>query len=420
MKRLFSAGDFRWASVANLLGWRGSTRTSLTGRSDLRRFVFLAVCTIVFVAFVLRGDRDPFFLGKGLKADFAQDYIGARALLSQEELYPVLGPAFDRIGLTWEVGHRSTHPPSAFLLAVPLAGVDYPVALRIWAVAMTLCIVVAGRAFGLPWRWALLAALLSLTWPPTRYSTPQYTSIWLMGLALAYRFRDWPFLSGMLVGFASLPKFLAASALLTHLTQRRWKALAGFATLWLVTILILIFARPDSLTAYLDGNKINFIDQILRTDNGALAIIAWRVGGGVGVAAAATLALLVTWAGLRACDDHAWACLTWLGIALLPIAWVYSLLPLLPWLLRVILVGRVLPCACGVVALLSPLLGPKPTVHPWSVALCIVMAGAAFFLQAIGENAVMAGVVARRLPWLVPFVVTQGKQPRRHAANRSD
>ena len=99
----------------------------------MRRFVVLVVCVIVLVAFVARRDRDPFFLGKRLRADFAQDYIGARALLSQEELYPVLGPAFQRIGLEWEVGHRSTHPPSAFLLALPLASFNYPVALRCWA-----------------------------------------------------------------------------------------------------------------------------------------------------------------------------------------------------------------------------------------------------------------------------------------------
>ena len=386
----------------------------------MRRFVVLAVCAIVLVAFILRGDRDPFFLGKRLKADFAQDYIGARALLNQDELYPVLGPAFERIGLKWEVGHRSTHPPSAFLLALPLAGFDYPVALRIWAAAMTLCLVASGRAFGLHWRWAILAALLSLTWPPTRHSTQQYTPIWLLGLALGYRFRARPFLSGAWVGIASLPKFLAASAMLTHLRQRQWTALAGCATVWLAASLILVLVRPDSLAAYLDGNKINFMDQILRGDNGALAVVAWRLAGSVGLAAVVALVVLVTWAGLRSRDDHRWAGLTWLGIALLPIAWVYSLLPLLPWLLRVVLVGRVLPCAFCVVALLSPLLGPKPTMRPWSVALCIVMAGLAFFLQAIVENPAVIDVVARRLPWLVPFVGAQGEQPQPHAANRSD
>ena len=381
----------------------------------MRRFVLLTVCAIVLVAFVVRGNRDPFFFGKRLRADFAQDYIGAQALLSQEELYPVLGPAFERIGLKWDAGHRSTHPPSAFLLALPLAGFPYPVALRIWAVAMALCMVVAARAFGLPWPWAILAALLSLAWPPMRHSTQQYTPIWLLGLALAYRFRARPLLSGAWVAFASLPKFLAASALLAHARLGQWKAVAGFIAVWLATALALVAIRLDAWGAYLYGNEIDFMSQTLRDDNGALGIVAWRLGGSIGVAAIAMLVVVVLWVSRRSSDDCAWASLTWLGIALLPIAWVYSVLPLLPWLLRVVWVGRVLPSAFGAAALLIPLLGPRPTLRPWSVALCIFMAGVAFLLQAFAENRAAATVI-RRFPWLIPIVGAQREESEPRAA----
>lgn len=414
--RVFSGGEFRQAGIATLRSLPGFLRRSLAAMPYSRRHVLFAVFAVVLAAFFFRGDRDPFFLGKRLKADFAQDYVGARALVSQEELYPILGPAFERIGLKWEVEHRSTHPPSALLLALPLAGLDYPIALRIWAAAMALCLVAAGRAFGLPWRWAILAAGLSLAWPPARHSTQQHTPIWLLGLALGYRYRARPFVSGMWVGLGSLPKFLAASVLLAYPRRRRWTAWAGFAGVWLAATLALLLLRPDSLTTYLASNRINFVDQILREDNGALGVVAWRLGGIVAVTAVAALAVLVVWAGGRSRDEDNWAGLTWLGVALLPIAWVYSLLPLLPWLLRVVVVGRALPCVFGMVALLSPLLGPKPTIRPWSVAFCIVMAGAAFFLHAIGENSAVADVVARRVPWLVPFVVTQGARSEPHAA----
>jgi hypothetical protein len=224
----------------------------------------------------------------------------------------------------------------------------------------------------------------------------------------------------MLVAFSSLPKFLAAPALLAHLRRKQWTALAGFSTVWIAAALILVLLRPDSLAAYLEANQANLANQILRNDNGAMAVVAWRSGGSVGVAAAVALAVLVTWAGLRSRDEHTWACLTWLGIALLPIAWVYSLLPLLPWLLRVVLVGRVLPCAFAVVALLSPLFGPRPATRPWSVAFCIAAAGIAFFLQAIAEIPAVADVVVRRLPWLVPSLGSQGVQPQPDLANRPD
>jgi hypothetical protein len=199
--------------------------------------------------------------------------------------------------------------------------------------------------------------------------------------------------------------------MLSHLRQRQWAALAGFITVWIASALALVLVRPDSLGAYLYGNKIDFMDQILRHDNGALGVVAWRLGGSIGVAAVVMLAVLVMWAALGSNDDFAWAGLAWLGIALLPIAWVYSLLPLLPWLLRVVLVGRVLPCIFGVVALLIPLLGPTPTLRPWSVALCIFMAGVAFLLQALAENRATAYAVARRLPWLLPITVKQREEP---------
>jgi hypothetical protein len=371
----------------------------------------VVISAIVLAGFLVRRERVPFFPNEWAKTDFAQDYIGARALLSGEELYPILGPAHKRIGLEFEVGNRSTHPPTAFLLAVPLAGLGYPDALRLWALAMTLCMVFTARSFGLPWRWAIPAALLALTWPPATRSMSQYTPIWLLGLALGYRYRARPFLSGALVGLASLPKFLAAPALLAHLRRRQWTALAGFIALWLAAIGLLVMLRPHSFVEYLTANRENMENQILRDDNGALVIAAWRDGGYVGVASAAVLVLLVTWAGFRSRDEHTWACFSWLGVALLPIGWVYSLLPLLPWLVRLVLVGRVLPCALSVLALLSPLIGPKQRTHPWSVAFCIYAAGVAFLLEAMVENAGAVEAAAGLRPSQVLSVASQGEQP---------
>src|SRR5262249_9564311 len=47
----------------------------------------------------------------GLRADFAQDYVGARELVAREDAYPALGPAFAKVGLIWPVPASSTHPP---------------------------------------------------------------------------------------------------------------------------------------------------------------------------------------------------------------------------------------------------------------------------------------------------------------------
>jgi len=54
--------------------------------------------------------------------DIAQDMIGFRALVSRQDPYPVLGTVFQKeIGLNWNLLIESTHPPTAFLFAAPVA-----------------------------------------------------------------------------------------------------------------------------------------------------------------------------------------------------------------------------------------------------------------------------------------------------------
>jgi len=59
--------------------------------------------------------------GEGGRSDFAADYVSARALLDRTDPYPVLGPAFENVGLDWQITTRSTHPPTVGLLALPVA-----------------------------------------------------------------------------------------------------------------------------------------------------------------------------------------------------------------------------------------------------------------------------------------------------------
>src|ERR671932_786529 len=68
----------------------------------------------------LRAVRDTWG-GKARPTEFVQDLIGARALLDGTNPYPVLREGAERLGLSWRIDHRSTHPPTAFLLALPLA-----------------------------------------------------------------------------------------------------------------------------------------------------------------------------------------------------------------------------------------------------------------------------------------------------------
>src|SRR5258707_976263 len=78
--------------------------------------------------------------GAGLRSDFAADYVGARALTHRQNPSPLLGPAFKGVGLDWPLTFHSTHPPSAEVLALPLAGLSWPVASAIWAWLMALAL----------------------------------------------------------------------------------------------------------------------------------------------------------------------------------------------------------------------------------------------------------------------------------------
>src|SRR5947209_6671708 len=76
----------------------------------------------------LRGDGPP--------VDLVQDYVGARDVASGHEAYPVLTRAYASVGLMWPAGHRSTHPPTAFLLVLPVAWLPWKAAAAVWMVLM--------------------------------------------------------------------------------------------------------------------------------------------------------------------------------------------------------------------------------------------------------------------------------------------
>jgi hypothetical protein len=353
-------------------------------------FITVTLCALgTLIGVIYARNIIPMLIDFPLRHDIAQDYIGARALTHpNKELYPILADAFEKMGVPWEAYHRSTHPPTAFLFVLPLTMFGYPTALVLWMVTMFACIVLSARAFNLTWKTSLLAAILSLAWPPTIWSLGQFTAIWLLGLALAYRYRHKPLLSGFFIGFASLPKYFAGILLLHPIWRRRWTALISFAAVWLAAVVLLLLLRQDVISAYIASNVGNSVDQIMRPDNGALAIVAWRLGGWPGIAAVIILILCVFWTGLR-CDNPAcWACLVWLGIACLPIAWVYSLLPLLPWLVMTLRSTNKYVRILAIIALVLPYVSEAwvPISNPWFVALSIVFAGLAFAFAASAEN----------------------------------
>lgn len=344
----------------------------------------------------LRVVRDT-WSGAGRPTEFVQDLIGARALLLGMNTYPVLSQGAEQIGLAWPIAHRSTHPPTAFLLALPLAGLPWDTATGWWMAAMIGLLGLTAIALGLR-AAAPHAVAASLLWAPAAWSLVQLTPIWLVGLAVAWRLQSRPWLAGAAIGVASLAKLLPALALGPFLWRRQWGAVVGFAGVWLAALGVLtLLGAPDALWHYLVLMSEVGREQAARTDNAALLVAAWTRWGWSGLILAGGLVAVVLGqavARLRAgrpLDFLHFGLWVWLTVALLPLAWDYSLLPLLPWLAVLVWRGRPGAAVLAGVALALPM-SLWDADNSLLITLAIGAAGLALAGQAAATAAASLGV----------------------------
>ena len=299
--------------------------------------------------------------GEGPPVDLVQDYVGARRLVGGGDSYPVLTRAFASVGIDWPANHRSTHPPSAFVLVLPVAWLPWKEASALWAALMLAAIAGAWWALGASPELAAALAPLTLLWPPAAWSLGQLTPLWLLGLALAWRLRERPAGAGAAIALASLTKFLPALSLVPLLAVGRWRALRGFAAVWAATLAVLLLLRPGgALDRYVHVARDVAREQAGRGENSALLWAAGHDFGAAGVAVALALVAAVLAVSLRRLralrqpDRWSWDAWTWAGVALLPIAWIYSLLPLLPALARTVGRGPLAAIPLALVTLAIP------------------------------------------------------------------
>jgi Glycosyltransferase family 87 len=319
----------------------------------------------------LRGDGPP--------VDLVQDYVGARDVARGREAYPVLTRAYASVGLTWPAGHRSTHPPTAFLLVLPVAWLPWKAASAVWTVLMLAALAGAYWALGAPAGAAVALAPLTILWPPGGWSMGQLTPLWLLGLALAWRLRDRPAPAGAAIALASLTKLLPALSLLPFLLLRRWSVLRGFALVWGAAVALLLVLDAGAIGRYVTILRTASREQAARGENSALLWAAEHKFGAAGLAVAAVLVCAVLVRTLRRVrrrgelDRLSWDGFGWAGVALLPIAWIYSLLPLLPALTRLVRRGGLLAAALALVTFVIPFL-VDPFGLPGGIRLAVATA----------------------------------------------
>jgi hypothetical protein len=109
-------------------GWTAALEMARARQREIHGFALGALCAITAPIYIR--SFLPHLMKYPVQNDFAQDYLGAWALLNPaDELYPIIGPAVERLGFEWEVIIRSTHPPTAFLLALPFSVFPYRLSL---------------------------------------------------------------------------------------------------------------------------------------------------------------------------------------------------------------------------------------------------------------------------------------------------
>lgn len=310
-------------------------------------------------------------------SEFGQDYIGAAALISDVDAYPILTEAHrDVLGIDFHAGHRSTHPPTAFLFALPFLALPWTTVVVVWGWLMLACMVVSTWAVGFRWPVAVALAPVWPLWAPTAGSLGQFTPLWLLGIALAWRWRDHAWLSGVAIGGAALTKGFAFVVLLVFVGQRRWRPVVAAAAVAFTAIAVVMLLDAGVLNEYLADALPEGAAQIQRMDNGSPLVVAGRAAGVPGVIAVAGLAISATVVAMRG-GERAWLAATWLSVALLPVVWLYSLLPLAPPLVRQVQRGGRVATVAASVALVVPFAVPQAGTMPFLVAVATVAAGIA-------------------------------------------
>ena len=343
---------------------------------------FAVLGALVLLVILLLPESDAYYLdkttlenvsdtlkGHGAVSDLVQDIIGYRAMVRQQNAYPILGSAGKELDLVgWDVvEHASTHPPTDFVMVAPIGFLPWPLAAMIWAWLMLALLACAFRIYGLPWLIALGLTPIALLWPPVSTSLGQFTIIWLLGFAIGYRYmRRNHFLSGVGIGLAAVTKIIPVIMIVLFLSKKRRNAIIGMLLVGLLALACVISLHPASIYQYIQVNQSNSIAMTLRSDNASLLGTSCRWCGAWGVILVFIFLALIFWANRRAIFERGtqfptitlWMLLTYVSVVLLPVSWVYSLVPLLPVIVFLLVRRRVSTLFIGLLCLGIPFFTP--------------------------------------------------------------
>jgi hypothetical protein len=337
-----------WAGLISLKGvcWlcalpRKNNKNFFVPRQRMAGYYLLFLVTLV-LPFIKTDPLAPYryasniLTGQKEHLDIAADIYGFRALVQDEDPYAVLGPALRTIGVEWDLDFPSTHPPMTFLLVAPIAFFPYPLASSIWGWLMIVALMLSFRMFGCSWIEALILTIISLFWRPTVTSLGNLTIAWLLGLMGAYHFRDTNyFLAGVFIGIASFTKLFPVFLLVPFIIRRRWQAIFGFVASLIVAVATLLILSPSVFLDYAEVSSSGAGKFLYAPENASFLVFLHNHLGTSGfiIGALSILALILITKFWKYEKEKIslseWNLFSFLAIILLPIAWIYSILPLI-------------------------------------------------------------------------------------------
>lgn len=370
-------------------------------RYDLLRLIISAIIVIVIFNFPPSpypesnynteiGVTSDILTGKnGSLGDLLGDVVSARNIVKGENPYVILGPAFKEMGIEWDIHHPNTHPPSSVYFVIPFIGLSFTHMFFVWGWIMLALLFLSARLYGFGWSQSVLITSASLLWLPIALSFAQLNFIWIFGVALAYKFRNRnDYLAGVGLVIASFTKLLPAFLLIPFLLKRRFKTLSVFVIAWLVAMGVAILMYNNLLGAYLEANKQASEVLLYGGLNGSLIPYFMSIGRRTGPA----LFLAFILGNLLLNKDEilkgkevstrSFMLFSWISVAILPLAWPYSLAPLLFVFIYHIFQFRLVSTIVSIICIVLPC-----TVYSWGsefitiYRICVISCGLLFLLH---------------------------------------
>lgn len=312
--------------------------------------------------------------GKWVTTDIQIDLGSAVALVHGQDPYTPSFALFEQFNMpAWDVRLANPHPPTTVALLLPFTLVSYQNALTAWTVLMVFAVVATIQLMGVRLPYAAPLGLAICIVFPATYGIGNVVPLIGLGIAMAYRFRDSPLIAAVGLTLAAAPKASGLLLLLPFVLSLRFRPVLWTAGFMLVLAAIPLAFYPATWSRYLDVGVESIALNAARDDNAAVLNLATKIG----IPSVLAIGLLVLAAAGAAwvIKDSFWPTV-WLIVALLPIAWTYSLITLIPLFFAAL--RRPNPWAVGSVAVGTALAVGSPPLGMWPTRVVPLIVLSAF------------------------------------------